>query len=110
MQLNYFLPNIQAFILFLDHHDIYYYIVNNIFVTFVFYKLFSLLVKQSLSLMAELVNIFLSVHRLDQDFAKALKTYVEHGYQKDSVALNIGGSEMSEFTQLLETAAAGVRR
>lgn len=51
-----------------------------------------------------------SVYRIDAEFTKALKNYVDHAFQKDSVALNTGDSEMNEFTQLLQLAAAGVKR
>lgn len=46
----------------------------------------------------------------EQDFTKALKNYVDHGYQKDSAALSMGGSEINEFTSLLELAASGMKR
>ncbi|KAL4219720.1 Phosphatidylinositol 3 [Mactra antiquata] len=46
----------------------------------------------------------------DAEFTKALKDYLEQGYKKDSVSMNVGDSELHEFTNLLEVASSGLRR
>ena len=50
------------------------------------------------------------MYSLDTEFTKALKEYVEQGYKKDSVSMNVGDSELHEFTNVLEVAAGGLKR
>lgn len=52
----------------------------------------------------------LNLQSCDPEFTKALKDYVEQGYSKDSVSLNVGDSELHEFTKVLEVASLGLKR
>ncbi|XP_060553619.1 phosphatidylinositol 3,4,5-trisphosphate 5-phosphatase 2-like isoform X2 [Ruditapes philippinarum] len=52
----------------------------------------------------------LDLRNLDVEFTTALKEYVDQGYKKDSVSMNVGDSELHEFTNVLEVASSGLKR